>query len=137
MLVDSTIDPSSPMREFGLAPLEENLEQIQIIQKAASNKDTWLVPIFNGSDSETDISIHYIHDLNECLTLWIGDAEDLMFQIQERMRLWPNLDYPLFEMNIVNEEKKVARHKLKQSFVLCLKRQTRISGGKTNYFWYC
>ena len=43
-----------------------------------------------------------------------------MFQILERMLLWPNLEYQLFKMNIVNEEKKVARHKLIQSFVLSL-----------------
>ena len=43
-----------------------------------------------------------------------GDAEGFIFQIQDEMQPWPNLEYPLFDFDIVNEEKKVARHKLIQ-----------------------
>ena len=32
-----------------------------------------------------------------------------------------SLDYPTFDMNLINKEKKAARHKLIQSFVLNLK----------------
>ena len=56
-LVDFTIDPNSSKREFGLSPLEEkleeNLQQTQVIQKAATYKDIRWVPIFGGSDCET------------------------------------------------------------------------------------
>ena len=53
----------------------------------------------------------------------------------KRMRLWPNLDRPVFEMNIVNEENKVTRHKLTQSFVLSLNVKPEFPEGKTN--WSC
>ena len=88
-------------------------------QKTTINKDSWMVPIYEGSDSETDftIPIYHMHSLNDYLSLWTGDAEDFIFKTQERMQFWPNLEYLLFEINIVNEENKVARHKLIQSFV--------------------
>ena len=41
-------------------------------------------------------------------------------QIQEEMQLWPDLEYPLFQVDVVNKAKKVARHSLIQSFVLGL-----------------
>ena len=79
-----------------MASLEDNLNILPAIEKTDFNTDSCIVPIYEGSDSETEsnIPIHHIHSLN---TLWIGDAEDIMFQKQEQMELWPNLDYPLFE----------------------------------------
>ena len=96
-----------------------------------------MVPIYEGSDSETDstIPIYHMHSLNDYLSLWTGDAEDFIFKTQERMQLWPNLEYLLFEINIVNEENKVARHKLIQSFVLSLNVKPHFSVEKL--FWYC
>ena len=84
--------------------------------------DIWKVPLFDGADSETEsnIPIFYIKSSNECLSLITSDAENFMCQIHEEMQLWPYLEYLLFQMDIVNKEKKAARHKLMQSFVLNL-----------------
>ena len=114
LLVDLTIDSKSPQEDFGQASLEANRNILPDIENVICNKDSCSVPIDAGSDSETECNtpIHHIHRLNECLTFWIRDAEDFMFQIQEWMRLRPSFDYPLFERNICNEEKKVARQKL-------------------------
>ena len=92
MVVDLSIDSNSPIADFGLASLEANLNILLDIETTDFNNDSFIVPIHEGSDSETEsnIPIHHIHSLNECLTLWIGDTEGLMFQIQERMKLWPN-----------------------------------------------
>ena len=70
-LVDLTIDPNSPKGENGLAPLEEYLEKTQVHQNMATNETSWMVSIFDGSDSETvsTIPIHHMHSLNDCLTL--------------------------------------------------------------------
>ena len=77
--------------------------------KATINEDNWIVPVFDGSDSETEsnIPIYHIHGLNEGLSLLIGDVADFIFQIQEEMQLWPNLEFPLFRMVTINTEKKV------------------------------
>ena len=39
--------------------------------------------------------------------LLTGDAEDFMYKINEEMKLWPNLEYPIFESDVINTEKKV------------------------------
>ena len=52
----------------------------------------------------------------------------------KQMRLWPNLDRPVFEMNIVNEENKVTRHKLTQSFVLSLNVKPEFPEAKPTMF---
>ena len=80
--------------------------------------------MYEGSDSETEsnIPLFYIHSLNECLPIVPRYAEDFMEIISEEMRLWPNLEYPgiVFDSNAINVEKKVARHKFFQSFILSL-----------------
>ena len=91
--------------------------------KSSSNEVTWEVPMYEGSDSETEsnIPVFYIHSLNACLSIIPVHAEDFMEKIFEHMRLWPNLEYPIFDNNVINVEKKVARHKLIRSFILSLK----------------
>ena len=125
-LVDLMIDPSTPKGEIGPVPLESNLNKspvykaanhqdfddpaaINMSTKATINVDDWMVPTFDGSDFETEsnIPMYLIHCLNEGLSLLIGDAEDFMFQIQEVMHLYPNLQYPLFGRDTMNTEKKV------------------------------
>ena len=62
----------------------------------------WKVPIYKGSNSETELNIP-IHSLNESISLRTSDAEDFMCQIQEEMQLWPELEYPLFDEEILNK----------------------------------
>ena len=87
--------------------------------KSSANEVTWEVQMYEGIDSETktNIPIFYIHSFNECLYLIPGYAGDFMDKISEEMRLWPNLEYPVFESNVINVEKKVARYKLIQSYM--------------------
>ena len=83
-LVDLMFDAISPKGGIGLAFLEDNLNFPPTIENADFNKACGTVPLFEGSNSETErnIPVHHIHSLNECLTLWTGEAEDFMFQIQ-------------------------------------------------------
>ena len=60
------------------------------------------IPLRDGSDLE---------DLNKCLSLITGDAEDFMCKISEKMTLWPNLKYHEFRRNATNREKRVANIK--------------------------
>ena len=65
-LVDLTIDPIFPKGDIGLAFLEDNLNLSPTIERADFNKDSGIVPLYEGSDSETEsnIPIHHIHSLN-------------------------------------------------------------------------
>ena len=68
-------------------------------------EEMWNVPIFSeGRDSETELNIpiFYIHSLNERLSLWASDVEACMHQIQEEMHLLPELEYPLFDKEVIN-----------------------------------
>ena len=59
--------------------------------------------------------------MNESISLWTSDAEDLMHQLQEEMQLWPGLESPLFDEETRNRAKKIARHALVQNYCLSLK----------------
>ena len=37
------------------------------------------------------------------------DAENYLYEMQEEMKLWPDVEYPLFDEEITNREKGVAR----------------------------
>ena len=52
------------------------------------------------------------------------------------MKLWSGLDYPTFDMNIINKEKKAARHKFIQSFVSSLKVEPEFPVEKPAIFGY-
>ena len=64
------------------------------------------IPLRDGSDLE---------DLNKCLSLITGDAEDFMCKISEKMTLWPNLKYHELRRNVINREKRVANIKSLQA----------------------
>ena len=50
------------------------------------------------------------------------------------MQVWPNLDCSLFDMNSLNEEKKLARLKLIQSFLLSLNLKPEFLEAKPTIF---
>ena len=83
----------------------------------------WNIPIVEGTASENELSIpvFHIHCLNENISLWTSDAADFMHQIQEEMKVWPDLEFPLFNKATINKEKKIARHDLIQNMWRSLK----------------
>ena len=64
--------------------------------------------MYDGDDSKTEfeIPIFFINSLNECLSLTTSGAEDFMYEIQEEMCFRRNFEYPLFQLDSVNTEKK-------------------------------
>ena len=71
------------------------------------------IPIFMGDDSKPEnyFPTFYIHSVNECLSLWTGDAEDYMYEINLEMCLFDDFNGPKFQTNIVQSEKRNAKHK--------------------------
>ena len=54
----------------------------------------------------------YLHSVNECLSLWTGDAEYNMYEISSEMCLSDDFNGPEFQADAVQYEKRNARHKL-------------------------
>ena len=54
------------------------------------------IPRFTGKESELEFSLptFYIHNMNACLSLWTGDAENYMFDINSEMCLVDVLNGP-------------------------------------------
>ena len=71
------------------------------------------VPIFMGDDSEPEnyFPAFYIHSVNACLSLWTGDAEDNMYEINMEMCLSDEFNTPEFQTEVVHSEKSNARYK--------------------------
>ena len=63
-------------------------------------------PLFNDKDSELEnfSPTFYIHNMNECLLLWTGDAENEMFDINSVMCLTDDLNGP--EIKLGNPKRK-------------------------------
>ena len=97
-LVNLTIDPSASTEDFGVALHESD--------------KFWKVPIVDGSDSENEsnIPVFFIYSFNERLLLWTSNVENYFSEIQGEMKLWPDLEYPLFDEEIANKEKGIVRH---------------------------
>ena len=69
---------------------------------------------FIGDDSEPEnfFPTFHIYNMNECLSLWTGDAQDYMLDINSEMCLTNDLEGPEINQDVIRGGKKDTRYKL-------------------------
>ena len=78
------------------------------------------IQLFDGSDSEPENTFptFFIHEMNECLSLWVSDAENYMYDMDEEYTFSKDLDGISMAETVIKRGKKEARYKLITNFCI-------------------
>ena len=71
-------------------------------------------PIFTGEDSDPEncFPTFYMFEVNDCLSLWIEDAENFMHEINYESRFADELNGLVIQQDFVQKIISIARHKV-------------------------